>query len=394
MNFFHKLLLATAVATVPIASASCQQIPAPAVSWSQGSSAVPFELYRGNRVVTAGSINGHRVDFLLDTGAGVTTVDRAFAQSIGLPSGQKIKAQGVGGLADAELVKGVSLAVGTLRLDHATVLVLDLSNVAKGIGRPVPVIVGRELFDNAVVTLDWKAGQMTLAQSDGFVPPPGARMVKLGRGGDRLNTIPVSIEGLPTVNAHLDLGNGSALSLPRNYWKSKPELARLPYAESQAGGVGGTHGTRLVTLGKVAIAGETFSAVPAYLSEQQEKGAVAEPNAGIGLFKPFKLTMDLGHNRLYLEPLGDPPAFIRDRVGVRTELNGDGLDLMFVSPQSPAAAAGLKKGDRLIAVDGVAVTSGFFQGPAGNWNQRAAGERIELKLADGRSVPLTLADYY
>ena len=67
---------------------------------------------------------------------------------------------------------------------------------------------------------------------------------------------------------------------------------------------------------------------------------------------------------------------------------------MFVSPQSPAAAAGLKKGDRLVAIDGRAIGGDFFQGPAGSWNQRAAGEKVDLALADGRHVTLTLADYY
>jgi aspartyl protease/PDZ domain-containing protein len=395
MNFFHKLLVATALATLPIASASCQQLPAPVVSWSQGSASVPFELFRGNRVVAAGTINGRAVEFVLDTGAGMTTVDREFARSIGLPKGQTVSAQGVGGTVEAELVPGVSLTIGGLKLDETTVLVIDLANVSKGIGRPVPVVLGREMFDNAIVTLDWNAGQMIVARPDGFVPPAGAKLVALGRGRDTLNTIPVSINGAPPVDAHFDLGSGSALTLPKSYWESKPGLARLPYANSEAGGVGGMHGTRLVTVGKVTIAGQTFTAVPANLSEAKANhGAVDQPNVGIGLLKPFRMTMDLGRDRIFLEPLAKSPAFQRDRAGVRAELKGDALELAFVSPQSPAAAAGLKKGDRLVAVDGQPVGADFFKGPAASWNQRPAGERIPLKLADGRTVQLRLADYY
>ena len=359
-----------------------------------GRGAVPFELFRGNRVVAAGTINGRPVEFILDTGAGMTTVDREFARSIGLPKGQVVSAQGVGGTVEAELVPGVSLTIGGLKLDKTTVLVIDLANVSKGIGRPVPVVLGRELFDNAIVTLDWNAGQMTVARPDWFVPPAGARLVELGRGGDRLNTIPVSIDGAPPVDAHFDLGSGSALTLPKSYWESKPGLAGLAYANSEAGGVGGMHGTRLVTVGKVMIAGQTFTAVPANLSESKSGHAVDQPNVGIGLLKPFRMTMDLGRDRIFLEPLAGPATFQRDRAGVRTELNGAGLELVFVSPQSPAAAAGLKKGDRLVAIDGRPVGADFFQGPFASWNQRPAGERIPLTLADGRTVQLTLADYY
>ncbi len=394
MKPVQRLLIAALMGLAPVTSAACQQLPPATVSWSGQSASVPFELFRGNRVVAAGTINGRAVDFLLDTGAGVTTVDRAFARSIGLPAGQKIQAQGAGGMAEAELVSGVSLTIGSLKLDKATIVVLDLAAISKGIGRPVSVILGRELFDNAIVTLDWKAGEMVVARPDGFTPPAGARMVELGRGHDRLNTIKVSVEGLPPINAHLDLGNGSVLILPKRYWADKPALAHLPFAKSEAGGVGGMHGTRLVTLGKVSIGGETFTAVPAALNEEKSHDSVDEPNAGIGLLKPFRVTMDLGRDRLYLEPLAGPPAFQRERAGVRTELNGAGLDLVFVSPQSPAAFAGIKKGDRVVAIDGQAVSEGFFTGPLRAWNQRPAGERVELKLADGRTVPVTLADYY
>ena len=65
-----------------------------------------------------------------------------------------------------------------------------------------------------------------------------------------------------------------------------------------------------------------------------------------------------------------------------------------VAPQGPAAAAGLKAGDRIIAINDHAVGEGFYDGPEADWSRRAAGQRATLKLADGRSVGLTLADYY
>ena len=227
---------------------------------------------------------------------------------------------------------GVSLAIGTLELDKATVIVLDLSSVSKGIGRPVPVVLGRELFDNAIVTLDWKAG------SD---DPRAARQVRRAGAGAGRRAWPWAAIGstpfrcrsraCPTVNAHLDLGNGAgAVASEELLGKPGPSLARLPLRQSpQAGGVGGMHATRLVTIGKVAIAGETFArSRPASERQDSNRRRSTSRNAGIGLFKPFKLTMDLGRDRLYLEPLGGPSGLPRDRAGVRTELNGDRLDLV------------------------------------------------------------------
>lgn len=394
MNFVKALLSATVLAVAPITAAACQQIPPATAVWNQASHTIPFELFRGNRIVAAGTINGQAVDFLLDTGAGVTTVDRVFARKIGLPAGQKIDAQGAGGTVEAEFLTGVTLTIGNLKLEDAPVVIMDLSLVARGLGRPMEVVLGRELFDNSIVGIDWDARRMTLSRPDGFTPPVGSTAIALGRGGDRLNTIPVAVGALPEVSAHFDVGNGATLSLPRRYWQDKPELANLPYARSEAGGVGGMHGVRLVTIDRIRFGGRTFTNVPAALSELDRPGAVDEVNAGIGLLKPFKVTMDLGRDRLYLEPLAGSAQFTRDRSGLRTEFDGDKLTLAFVSPGSPAAKAGLKKGDRLVAVDGQKVTAAYFQTPASGWNQRPAGESVKLELADGRTATVTLADYY
>lgn len=394
MSFVKSLLAATALAIAPITAAGCQQIPRAEVAWTDGSTTMPFELFRGNRIVAAGAINGRPVEFLLDSGAGVTTVDRAYARQIGLPKGQTISAQGAGGSVEAELVTGVTLQIGGLTLAKSPVVVMDLSAVARGLGRPMTVVLGRELFDNAVVGIDWQNATLSLSRPDSFVAPTEATAIELGRGGDRLNTIPIAVAGQAPVKAHFDIGNGATLSIPKSYWEKRPELARLPYAVSEAGGVGGMHAVRLVTLDRIDFGGRTFRNVPASLSEQKLVGAVDEMNAGIGLLKPFKVTMDLGRDRLYLEPLPQPHVFVRDRSGLRTEFDGEKLTLASVSPGSPAAKAGLKKGDRLVSVDGQRVDKDYFRGPASGWNQRAAGETVRIELADGRTAVLTLADYY
>ena len=73
---------------------------------------------------------------------------------------------------------------------------------------------------------------------------------------------------------------------------------------------------------------------------------------------------------------------------------GDKLDVLFVSPQGPAAAAGLKKGDRIVAIDGQTVGAGFYRTALGTWNRRASGTPVELTLGDGRKARIVLADYY
>ncbi|HEX6219086.1 MAG TPA: aspartyl protease family protein [Sphingomicrobium sp.] len=367
-------------------------VPPPKVSMTAQAQPIPFELFRGNRVVITSTLNGHRAETILDTGAGVTTVDRTFARSIGLPVGQKITAQGAGGAVEAELVSDVTLEISGMRFEKMTVAVMDLGPVARGIGHPMNVVLGREFFNSAVISIDWAASQLRVRPHSAFAPGSAATALELKRRGP-FNTIPISIAGGEPIEALLDLGNGGALSIPRSYWGKRADLSALRYAEGRRGGVGGLHPARNATIPQVALAGKTFANVPATMSEG---GNDHEPqlmtNVGIGLLKQFHVDLDLGRDRIYLAPLANPPEFERDRSGARADLHGDRLKVAFVSPQGPAAAAGLKAGDEIVAVDGRRITPDFYQ--AADWARGAPGSKVRLERADGTTVTVTLQDYY
>jgi C-terminal processing protease CtpA/Prc len=75
-------------------------------------------------------------------------------------------------------------------------------------------------------------------------------------------------------------------------------------------------------------------------------------------------------------------------------LEGDQLNVLHVSPGSPADRAGIKKGDRLTAINGTAVGPAFFSGALSSWARGAPGTEVAITKADGAIVTLTLANYY
>lgn len=378
--------VAAQVAEPPIATPTVTAV-------ADRSATIPFELYRGNRMFLKGSINGVETAMVLDSGAGVTTLDKAFAQKIGLTNGQKISALGTGGEQDAELFQNVTIEAGNLKLSGVTVVAIDLTQIAKGIGRPMPVILGREILVNSVVSIDFDRKEMSLAPSKGFIAPAGAKEIKLKRE-DTLHYIPVSLAGLPPVDAAFDLGNGGALSISRKYHEAHPEFAALPYATSLSGGVGGLREMKMVTVPKVDMAGFGFEGVPANLSALQDGPYEGRAAVGIQMFKPFRLTLDLGNDRMWLQRNSKPAEFTRDRSGAFTLLEGDHFNVLHVSPGSPADRAGLKKGDKLVAISGERVGPGFFAGPQASWFRGAPGTEVSLTKADGATVKVTLANYY
>ena len=373
-----------------LAQAGHPSIPPPAVSFSAAQQILPFELYRGNRIVAQARINGHDTPVMLDTGAGATTVDRAFARSIGLPEGIKIRAHGTGGDTDAELVSGVTLQLGGMRFDKMTVAVMDLQPVARGIGRPINLVLGREFFNSAVVSIDWAASTLKVIAPQSFKPPRDAVAIPLGTMGP-FTTVPVSVAGGPEITAMLDVGNGGTISLPRAYWETRADLANLPYADSRGGGVGGLHQLRAVTLPEVTFGGRKFANVPGELGQADEHEANRMANVGIGMLKQFRVTLDFGRSRLYLAP-GAETGWLRDRSGARADLLGDRLKVVFVSPAGPAARAGLKPGDEIVAIDGRKVDAHYYD--TADWSRGPAGKAVLLKRADGSEVTVTLANYY
>jgi len=72
---------------------------------------------------------------------------------------------------------------------------------------------------------------------------------------------------------------------------------------------------------------------------------------------------------------------------------GDRLKVAYVSPDGPAAVAGLKAGDEITSVDGRRIDPGYYRIEP-EWTRGEAGRTIALERSDGSKVNLTLADYY
>ena len=144
---------------------------------------------------------------------------------------------------------------------------------------------------------------------------------------------------------------------------------------------------------EVSLAGRRFRSVPTMLSDAgNDDDPTQMANVGIQFLKQFRVDLDLGHDHVYLTPRSDAPGFDRDRSGARFDLDGDKLKAVFVSPHGPAADAGLKTGDEVVAVDGARIDANLYA--RSDWSRGPAGRTVTLERADGSTVKVTLADYY
>jgi len=359
---------------------------------------LPMELYRERHVFLSGRVNGAVADIVLDSGAGLTTLDRAFAESAGLRAQGAVEARGTGGVAEAGLVQGVTLQVGDLTIGPLTAAVIDLSAVSKGLGRNVSAILGKELFHAMVVDLDYPNARIRFQDPGGFrYDGSGHRLELLAAEGGHKNLRLSMEEGEPVIIG-LDTGQGNPLTVFAQYARERGFLNGRPLSESKGGGVGGATISKAATLRSVTLAGFELREVPVAFSQEDIQGAFdtrsQAGNLGAGILTRFRVLFDYAHGCLWLEPGPEQNApFPRDRAGLTFRRDGDALVVAFVAPGSPAAGAGWREGERVTALDGEPVGPNWWRVTA-RWTRAADGTTVRLTLADGSLRTLVLKTYY
>lgn len=358
---------------------------------------LPFEFYLGSRIYIPAAVNGQATHVLLDSGAEATVLDKAYAESLGIKATAIVPAVGTGGRDVAELASGVTIRMGAVELTDMTVALIDLKPIAAMIGRPLPVILGKEVFNALAVDLDFARRTIAFQDPAHFRAAPGAIVVPVTSTGG-IHAIPASIEGGPPVLMDFDLGNGSPLLVFPGHWKPLRMLDGRPSSKSLSGAVGGLKTRDVATVKSLTLAGVTFNDIPAIFGEDDGSAfgnTRTAGNIGMPILSRFQLTTDYANHRMLLTPRTDVIAqpFPKDRSGLVTRFADGTYTLSFVAPGSPAAAAGLKTGQVITAVNG---RPSADLGVAGLTALRTAapGAALALTLQTGETVTLALKDYY
>lgn len=129
---------------------------------------IPFEFFRESYVFVDVVVEGVATSAALDSGAGMTCLDAGLARQLGLEGGTTVAAQGVGGTVSAELFHGVDFEVGGLKVENVSVIALDLSYVARGLGHEFPAILGRNFFTDYVVDIDYPERRVAFRDPQAF----------------------------------------------------------------------------------------------------------------------------------------------------------------------------------------------------------------------------------
>ncbi len=272
---------------------------------------VPFTDHRNHMVIQV-SVNGAAPQpAILDTGAhgavlngGETTI-----KALGLKDVQDAEIHGAGGGGaglKAQLAHDVTFGIGGATLTG------NMLAIGEGIvptGAAAQLVVGRSIFANFVVQVDWEKMELTL-----FDP---AKFEYAGHGHE----LPVEFDrhGLPYIRAKVStadaadvpvklvVDSGASHPLSLTYGANSP-FKEPTNVEKRVVGRGSSGEVRayVSTSPSIVIAGYTLKNVPTFYPDES-LGPIGhdfdqQGNLGGGVLRRFTVIYDYPHQRIFLEP--------------------------------------------------------------------------------------------
>ena len=357
---------------------------------------VPFENEGGLLFVTLGVGPSRPLTFLLDTGFDDTILDAAVAQELHLAARDTRKEAVPGGALETAAMPPVEIRLPGLTVPDVRMQTLPLGEIARFPGRRIDGILGHTVLSRFVLTVDYPGQRLLFEDPDRFVAAgagPSLAMTEPMIEEDRQVFVHarVKVAGRPPVDGtfKLDTAGLDVMGFNNNFartnrWDFPPEAVIL----SPGIAAGGTTQGYQFRGEWVEFGGHRFERP--FLGVTTDSGGFENrPNAGtIGaaLLSRFIVVFDYPHGRLFLRPgPGIRAPLPHDSVGAMLRSSADFriLEVFRILPGSPAAAAGLCEGDRIVTVDG--------QKPARLsevWDrfQRPGTHRVEIERAGSRQV--------
>lgn len=397
-----RFAFAAATVAFVVGSPVYAQAPAPpvplvraAIRAESGSVTVPITLKAGHIHLDA-TVNGKPVRLVFDSGAGANILTPEAAARLGIRGdGPPARASGGGGTVEVQRSRIGSLSVGDAVLENEVTYLIPLPAELECDG-----LIGHGLLNRFVATIDYDKGTLTLTDPKRFRKPAGAQTLPL-KIASNLPAIDGEVDGLRGL-FRLDTGANDALTLFTPFVEKNKLRGRYsPRIETLTGkGIGGFMYGDLVRIKGLKLGDAELPGVVTELSRQKTgvfSGGDAVGNIGYGVLSRFAVTFDYPGKKLHLvrsAKFAEP--FSSSRAGVGLDYDKGRYTVVSVIPGSPAAEAGVKVGETLLAVDGAGVDKldpaavrGKMRGPAGT--------KVELLVRTGeagepRKVTVTMRE--
>lgn len=245
---------------------------------------LPLILDRSGHVGVPAKVQGVEVLAMLDTGAGMPTINPATASAIGV----RVKASGK----RTQVATNLSVQLGPASL------ALPVAPIFEGIGN-TQLILGAELFSQAVVDIDFTASRVTLINPKAFAHP-NEEPLRVGLSYAR-PTVEIKVNGRkPAICALVDTGSPFGVSFSTKL----VEKLSLPNVPNQTKGYTRVDGKlretpALAPLDEIQIGNWILEDVPAH-SLAPNHNPPCGSILGMSALSRFHPIFDIGNRKVWL----------------------------------------------------------------------------------------------
>lgn len=383
-------------------------VPAPpppdfAIAGGKTSTTVPFNLIN-NHIYVQVKLNGKGPYRLLCDTGGANIISPSTAKELSVKTEGALQGRGVGEKSeDVGLAKIETLQIGDATLNNQLFAVFPMEAFASVEGVQEHGLIGYEVFKRFIAKVDYEHHTLTLTVPSAFSYQGSGTKIPFVFNA-HIPQVDGAIDGL-AGKFDIDTGSRSSLDLLKPFVE-KHDLAAKYGAKIEAvtgWGVGGASRS-LVTRAKLLQLGSSGAGIevrnPVTELSLQSKGAFTSPyyagNVGGAVLKRFNITFDYTHQQLIFEPnanYGKPDVF--DRSGMWLNQSDSAFEVMDIVAGGPAAAASIKVGDKIVAIDGRPVSQVSLPDLRTKFKTEAPGTKIRLTVSSGgqqRDIELTLRD--
>lgn len=360
-----------------------------------GRAEFPFRVTR-NQAWAAVAINDKDpLAFLIDTGANGFGITPAAASSLALPRATSVVVQGAVGRIDVPLYLANKLVIGGGVREQDVVLAGLRAGAYDLISGVIPIA------KFGVMGLDFDRQMMLVAKAldaspegyDVFKTIPGGETFgsvnRLGTAArdealvnqlDQRPVIEAELDG-QTVRLLIDSGSTMSLFLRPDYVRAKGLWDHYPrMTQGSIRTIARSAQVRIVRAEQLRLGRYLFQTPIIHLGNPADAGEDGNENVqgiiGMELLRRFNFINHPGRKRLYLKPSQAMQDVYRyDRAGIEIDAVDGALKVVWVREGSPAAKAGLVKGDKVTGWRGKDGYYGLVWALTG-----APGTRVEIQV--------------
>lgn len=323
------------------------------------------------------------LQFILDTGSGGISLDSSTVVRFGLvPEPSDKTVLGIGGAKKVGFLYNRKLRLPGLVVDSLNFHVNDYEILTSVYGEKIDGIVGYSFFSRYIVSINYDSLRIDVYSNGRFRYPRGGTLLE-----PSLRTLPVQNarikDNITTDSRFLfDIGAGLCVLLSKEFVEDSSFLhrKRALYVK-EAEGLGGKVDMYITVIKEIRVGPYKFRNVPAFIFDDTNNLTSYPFLAGLignDLMRRFNIILNYNRREFYITPNAHYNDFFDySYTGVELYFEGNEVILGDVAKGSPAEAAGLKEGDKIIAINN-------------NFSQNLQQFKLELQHA-GQKIKLIIS---